>query len=895
MTTKGGAAGRPETTRAAERIYAQLLRLYPADFRARFAGDLQELFRDAYRAAEARGLRARAGFWARILKDIAITAVAERVDPSHVFPHRGPLMEGLFQDVRYALRMIARRPALSGIIVLTLALGIGANTAIFSLVNTVLLRPQPYPEADRLVMVWEQQLERGPQVRPVRPANFFDWQERAASFEAVAWSRDLITSLTGDGEPESIIGYRFAANMLDVLGVQPALGRGFTAADDTPGAPGVVLLSDKLWKRRYAADPGILGRVLTLDGQPYTVIGVMPPAFKHPQGAELWTPLRLTPELAANRTNGILRLIGRLKPGVSIEQAQTELSGIYRDLAGRYPATNEGLGVDLEAFGTTGDARPLLLILFAGVGFVLLIACANVANLLLADATSRRRELAVRSALGATRYRVIRQMLTESLMLALAGGTLGALLTWWTKDALLVLFPANIANLDLPRVEQIDVGAGVFLFALIVSLATGLLFGILPAWNVARGDLQGALKEGDRGGSGSRRTHAVLVVAEVALSIVLLAGALLMVQSFMRVQQLQFGFQPERVMSGRVILPQYRYPDAASAETFTRTLISRLEEIPGVEAVGMTYFLPLSGWSAGLGFSIEGRPEPSTADQPSAGYHVTTEDYFKAMGIRLLNGRTFTSRDNRSAPGVVVINETLARQHWPGENPVGRRVLVSGASGPLPFEIVGVVEDVKTAGLEEPVDGDMYFSYWQGGTSVLGIALRTSGDPAALAGPLRAAVWSIDPEQPVTYVMPMAELAAESLAFRRAGMMLAGGFGLLALVLAAIGIYGVLSYSVSRRTREIGIRVALGATRGEVARLVVREALVMTGVGVALGLAAALGLSRFMASVLYEVKPGDPLTYVAVAGILLAVAVLATLIPARRATGVDPLVALRAE
>ena len=888
-------AVRPATPNTgAARVYALLLRLYPTEFRARFARDLHELFRDSHRAAQGRGLAALALFWARIVKDAAVTAVAERFAPSQVSPHRGPLMEGIVQDVRYALRMIARRPALSIIIVLTLALGIGANTAIFSLVNTVLLQPQPYHEADRLVTVREQVLRTGSN-RPVRPANFFDWKERTASFAEVAWSRDWMPNLTGDGEPESIIGYRFSANMLGVLGVQPALGRGFTVEDDAPGAPGVVLLSDKLWRRRYAVDRGILGRVVTLDGRPHTVIGVMPPTFKHPQGAELWTPLNLTPELASNRSNGFLRLVGRLKPGVSIEQAEAELAGIYQDLARRYPATNDGLGAQLEPFGTTGDAKPLLLILFAGVGFVLLIACANVANLLLADATSRRRELAVRSALGATRYRVIRQMLTESLILALVGGALGAMLTWWTKDALLVLFPANIANLDLPQVEQIDVGAGVFLFALVVSLTTGVLFGTLPAWNVARRDLQGALKDGDRGGSGSRRTHAALVVAEVALSIVLLAGALLMVQSFMRVQRLQFGFEPERVMSGRVILPQHRYGDSARIETFTRTLLERLRAIPGVEYAGINYFLPLSGWSAGLTFAIEGRPVPATGDRPSAGFHAATEDYFKAMGIRLLSGRTFTSRDDRSTPGVVVINETLAKQYWPGENPIGRRVRLSAESDP--YAIIGVVEDVKAAGLEEAVDGDMYFSYWQeqGATPVLGIALRTAGEPAALAGQLRAAVWSIDPEQPVTYVMPMAELAAESLAFRRAGMLLASGFGVLALVLAAIGIYGVLSYSVSRRTREIGIRTALGATRSEVARLVMREGLVMAGAGVAIGLGAAVGLSQFMASVLYEVEPGDPPTLVAVAGILLAVAVLATLIPARRATAVSPLVALRAE
>ena len=877
------------------RFYRLLIRLYPAAFRDRFGQDLEDLFRDTHRAAAARGAAARVVFWVRIVRDALITAVAERFSPSQVFPERGPLMNGAFQDVRHALRMIARRPALSIVIILTLALGIGANTAIFSLVNTVLLRPLPYQDVDRLARISEQQLERGDGIYPVRPANFFDWRDRVTAFEDVAWSRDGMFALTGDGEPESITGYRFSANMLSVLVVQPALGRGFLPQDDQPGAPGVVLLSDKLWRRRYEADPGILGRSITLNGQPHTVIGVMSASFRHPQGTELWTPIALTKELAANRNFTLLRLIGRLKPGVSRDQAQTELAAIYEDLATRYPETNKGLTPTLARFGDTGDAKPLLLILSVGVGFVLLIACANVANLLLADASSRRRELAVRSALGATRYRVARQMLTESVILALAGGALGVLVTWWTREGLVVLFPSNIANLNLPLVEQVEVGGRVFLFASAVSVGTGLLFGMLPAWNAASSNLQGALKAGERGGSASRRTHSALIVAEVALSIVLLAGALLMVQSFVRVQRLQFGFDTDRTLSGRVILPSYRYPDRERAEAFTRRLIPALQQIPGVEAAGAVTFLPLSGWSGGVDFGIEGRPQGTGADRPSAAYQAATEDYFRALGIRVVRGRTFTARDDRAGPRVVVISEALAARYWPNEDPVGRRVLVDRREGTIPYEIVGVVADVRHAGLEEPIEPEMYFSYWQGGVELLCIVLRTRVEPSSLAGPLRAAVWSIDPEQPVTYVMPMAELASESLAFRRAGMILAGGFGLLALILAAIGIYGVLSYSVSRRTREIGVRIALGATRGEVARLVMREGLVMTAAGTLIGLAAALGLTRFLSSVLFEVSPGDPATYLAVAAVLSAVALLATLLPARRATSVDPLVALRAE
>jgi len=880
-----------------ERLYELLLRLYPRAFRDRFELQLLELFRDKERAAASRGLPALIVFWIRIIRDGVASGLAERLAAAPgAFHIEGKLMEGLLHDIRYALRMIVRRPTLSAVIVITLALGIGANTAIFSLVHTVLLRPQPYPAADRLVRVWDQQLERSANALPVRPANFFDWKGRTSVFEDIAWSRDSMLALTGDGEPESIIAYRFSPNMLDVLGVQPAIGRGFTPEEDKVGGPRVVILSDKLWKRRYGADRGILGRAITLNGQPHTVIGVMPPQFKHPARTELWLPIALTPTQVANRNATVLRLVGRLRPGVTREHAQAELAGIYQDLAARYPASNKGLSPSVEQFGQTGDAKPLLLVLFAGVGFVLLIACVNVANLLIADAASRRRELAVRSALGATRYRVVRQMLTESTLLSLAGGALGLFVTWWMRDALVSLFPTNIFNLNLPVVEQIDVGPWVFLFAMAVSVATGLIFGSLPAWSVARGALQETLRDGDRGTS-SRRTHAALVIAEVALSIVLLAGALLMVQSFLRVQKLNLGFDTKPVLSGRVLLPAYRYSDEARIAAFIRELQPRLQAIPGVEASGIVQFLPLSGWSGGVDFTIEGRPAGTGAERPSASSQIVSEDYFRTMGIPILTGRAFTSSDIASAPRVAVVNEALAKRHWPGDSPVGKKIQVDGGQqrGMLQYEIVGVIGNVRAAGLEQPVEEEMYFALPQNPAPLLCITLRTSADPASLAGQLRAAVWSIDREQPVTYVMPMAALAAESIAFRRAGMLLAGGFGVLALILAALGIYGVLSYSVSRRTREIGVRMALGATRRDVAGLVVREGLLMTAAGVVLGLAAALGLTRFLEKVLYEVRPGDPVTYVAVAAILMGVALVATWLPARRATAVDPLVALRAE
>jgi predicted permease len=596
--------------------------------------------------------------------------------------------------------------------------------------------------------------------------------------------------------------------------------------------------------------------------------------------------------MASNRI--LLRLVGRLKPGVSRQAAQQELTALYHDLAGRFTDTS-GRAPTLGPFDNPGDAKPLLAILFAGVGFVLLIACANVANLLLADATGRRRELAIRGALGASRGRVARQILTESVMLALAGGAGGALMTLWTRDTLVALFPRTIANLNLPRVDHIDLGPKVFLFAVVVSVACGLIFGLLPAWNVGRAQLQDTLKQGDRGGSASRRTHAALVIGEVALSVVLLSGAVLMVQSFIRLQQHRLGFNADRVLSARLILPRYRYREDERVLAFTRAFIDRLKAIPGVESVGVTNYLPLSGWWGNEVFRIEGQPDPAPDSQPNADYRIASEDYFQTMGIPLVAGRTFTARDDASAPAVVIVNETLAKRYWPGDNPIGRRMVIDRGTERVPHEIVGVIGDVKSFGLEEETHAELFHPYWQTPSALLGVVLRTRVDPASLAGPVRAAVWSIDGDQPITYLMPMADLAAESLAFRRNGMMLSGGFGLLALALAAMGIYGVLSSTVSRRTREIGVRMALGATRGEVAALVMREGLRMTAIGTTLGLAAALALMRSISSVLYGVGPGDPLSYMAVIAMLVSVAVLATWLPARRATVVDPLIALRAE
>jgi putative ABC transport system permease protein len=899
-----------ERRTAAERRYRRLLRLFPARFRTRFEPDLLDLFRDQHRAAARHGHTRLVLFWMRMLLELVPTALSERLTVARkrcrTLPAdsptaratrepRGARMEMFAQDVRYALRVLVRRPGPSLIVIITLALGIGANTAIFSLVNTVLLRPLPYPHAERLFMIWERDVAHDDHRIPVRPANFFDWRTRVTSFEDVAWSADMIYNVTGDGDPESVIGYQFSANMFGILGVRPLLGRGFTANEDHPGGPHVVVLGYKLWQRRYGADPAVVGRAITLNGDRYTVIGVMPAAFTHPTQVELWTPMALPPATAARRDIHMLRLVGRLKPARTNDDAYAELSAVYRDLAKRFPTENGKLTPTLTQLGDVGDARLLLTILFGAVSFVLLIACANVANMLLADTTSRRREIAMRAALGASRRRIGRQILSESLLLALAGGLIGMVVTWWTADTLALLFPKNISNLDLPLVDHVAVDARVWLFAFGISVLTGVLFGLLPAWSISRGDVQVALKEGDRGGTQTRRMHATLVIAEVALSIVLVAGALLMVRSFMRLQQGQLGFDPDRVLTARVILPQYRYKDDSATARFTRALIDRVRALPGVETVGVTNYLPLSGWWGTQSFFVEGQPDPARGSEPVADFRLATEEYFRAMRIQLLAGRTFIDRDNTSASPVVIVNDTLVRRYFAGVNPVGRRILVDDNGRRATWEIVGVIRDVKSFGLDEPSHAELFRPYWQDPSRLLGITVRCAIDPVALGSSLRQAVWSIDKDQPVTFLMSMFDLASESLAFRRVGMILTAGFGALALVLAAVGIYGVLSYSVTRRTRELGVRMALGATRKEVAALVLRESLAMTVIGVFIGLVSAVAISGYLRNLLFEVQPDDPLTLAAVAMILTLVAIVATCIPARRATAVDPIVALRVE
>lgn len=816
------------------------------------------------------------------------------------------MMDTLLQDVRYGIRQFARNPGFTAIASLALALGIGANTAIFSAVNTVLLQPLPFKDQQRLVWLWERDLRTDDPRNPVSPVSFAAFRDETRVFEGIGSSRDEMYNLTGEGEPETLIAYRFSHDFFQVLGTPPLLGRTFLAEEDRPGAPHVVVLSYGLWTRRFAADPGIMGRSITLDGESHTVVGVMPKGFQHPKFTELWTPLALTPEQAASRDIRFLRLVARLKPGVTIDQAQTAVDRVAARLAALYPESHARWGAIVNPIESryTGDVKPALLVLLGAVGFVLLIACANVANLLLARGAGRLREVAVRAALGASRRRVVRQLLSESLLLALFGGALGTLFAQWGLSALLGLFPKNVFNVAIPRLDEIRLDAGVLAFTLLVSLATGLLFGLLPALQVSRVGLGEALQHATRGSGGvppGQRLRSALVVAEVALAVVLVTGGTLMLKSFLKLQGSVLGFDPKGLLTARVLLPEYRYADAPKRLAFFEQAMSGIRALPGVEAVGATPFLPLSGWSSGRSFRVEGQAPPAPGQEPEAELRVVNDDYFRAMRIGLVKGRAFAESDREGTTRVAIINETMARRFFAEEDPLGRRVWLQYRASDAPDdprhlrEIVGVVGDVRHYGLTQPAVPEIYLAWRQDPVELIGFAVRTSADPMSLAKGVREAVWSVDKDQPVTMAMSYEQLAADSITLQRASARLVSFFAGVALLLAALGIYGVMAYAVARRTHEIGVRMALGARAHDVIRLVLGQGMRLAGIGAALGLVASLALTRVLSALLYGVSATDPASFASVLGLVAAAALLACYIPARRATRVDPMVALRYE
>ncbi len=804
----------------------------------------------------------------------------------------------LVQDVRFGWRKLWSRPGFAAVAILTLALGIGANTAIFSVVYAVLLRPLPYAEADRLVQVWETAPD-GDDHNVVSSGNYLDWRERANSFEALgAYGWTFGVGLMGDdGEPVQTVGTTMTPSVFRMLGVAPLLGRTFTPEEGERGQ--VVILSHGLWERHFGADPGVIDRRLSLDDTPYTVVGVMSPEFDFPRpNIDFWLPRQFDESDREVRRSHQWRVIGRLAEGVSIERAQAEMDGIAAQLAEEHPQFMQGWGVNVLPFRSdlVGNVRPLLVLLFSVVVVVLLIACVNLANLLLARAMAREREVAVRGALGAGRGRLIRQFLAESLLVATLGGGLGVVIIAVGLDSLVALAPADIPLLNDTRIDPAVLG-----FAAGATLLAVLFFGLIPALRITATNLGASLRSSHERAGDVRhaRLRSGLLVAEVALTTVLLVGAGLLLRSFVRLQNTDLGFNSENVLTVMLDVPRSRYGETAEQVEFYRRLIERAEALPGVISAAGTAEPPVIGYNNTFSFAIEGRPsgDPDGREDPVP-LRAVTPGFFRTMGIPLVRGRAIDERDRPGSPPVIVINASLARRHWSDQDPIGRRVSFQGPEGPTWWEIVGVVGDTRHFGADRPPVSALYIAQAQkpwDWMSWLTVVARTEDDPLALAPAFRAALWEIDDRIPVERLTTMEEVYAESNAQRRFAATLAGGFAALALVLGVIGIYGVLSYTVARRTREIGVRIALGAQRSAVAGSVVRQGLVLAVAGLTIGLAIAFLLSRFLESLVYGITTTDTATFVGVPTLLVTVAVLAAYLPARRATRIDPMQALRTE
>ncbi|HJT30397.1 MAG TPA: ABC transporter permease [Pyrinomonadaceae bacterium] len=808
-------------------------------------------------------------------------------------------------DIRYALRMLLKRPGFTVIVILTLALGIGANTTIFSAIDAVLLNPLPYKDPERLVVIWETNKQLGPEMWDRNEAaigNFLDWRSNNKSFDQLGALFDTSMNLTGVGEPQRIRSFVVTTNFFQVLGVQPMLGRSFLPESETPGSPFTAIISHQLWQRLFNSDTSVIGKSLTLNAHQVEVIGVMPPGFalQFPINTQvdMWVPFVIDaadPDYH-DRGNNFLYTVGRLKQGVSQEQAQTEMNLIASQLQQQYPETNAEKGVRVVALQKqiVGNVESYLYILFAAVGFLLLIACANVAGLLLARVTARHREVAIRIAVGASRWRLVRQLLTESMILSALSGLLGLLLAYGGVKLLLALTPS-----DVPRLHEIGLHVPVFLWTLAISVATGVLFGLAPAIQASKPDLNTALKEssgrnpGSFQGSGLRN---LLVVSEVAVALLLLVGAGLMTKSFFRLQRVDPGFDATNVVSMNLALPTSKYRQQ-QVNIFYDQLIERVKNLPGVKSVAGVDFLPLGSGNASSRFVIEGAPVVALADRPYAGIRLITPDYFQTMSIPQLKGRSFTEQDRENTPNVIIVNDALASRYWPNQDAVGKRLAISQEESGLPVwrEIVGVVGNVRHKALETEVMPEVYFPYKQSPGNYMSLVVRTASDPVSMVPAIRNQVLSVDKDQPVSDVMTMEQRVAKSVAAKRFVMFLLGAFSVLALGLAAVGIYGVMAYLVTQRTQEIGVRMALGAQKRDVLRLVVGKGMVLAIIGTAIGLVASLALTRLMRSLLFEVTPTDGLTFVIVSVILLTVSLLACYIPARRATKVDPLVALRYE
>lgn len=814
-------------------------------------------------------------------------------------------MQSILQDLRYGLRILFKNPGFTAIAIITLGLAIGANTAIFSVVNAVLLRPLPFQDAERLVKVSIiEGKEEG--TGSMSPADFLDYRDENQAFDYMAAYIPWGVTLVGEGDPERLSGALVSATFFSLLNAQAITGRTFLPEDDKLAAQRAIVLSYGLWQRRFASNPNVVGNAITLNGESFTIVGVMPRDFRFPNKTELWgLPRRIVPELPFNTGGDILQLrglqylnvIARLKKGVSLEQAQTQMEGITARLREQFPQENSHKSIKLAFFQDyiVRGIKPALLLLLVVVGLVLLIACANIANMLLVKSTARQKEFAIRTALGASQVRLVRQLLTESILLAISGGALGLLLAIWGTDLLVAVSPTTT-----PRAQEINLDSTVLGFTVAVSLAAGILFGLAPVAQSFRLSLTDRLKEGSLsivGGWRNQRMRSLLIVTEVAISLVLLVGAGLLLKSFLRLQQVNPGFSPESLLTMRMSLTGTRYETGRQRATFYHQLVDRIKALPGVQAAGGIESLPIEGRGAFYSFSIEGRPAPASPLDLSAGFHSATPGYFQTMGTPFLKGRDFTERDDENATNVVIVNETFARKFFSEEDALGKRVSfgTNDSGDPNWLEIVGVVGDIKHVGLETEAEPETYVPYLQTPYRFITIIVRAATEPASLVAAIRKEALALDPQQPLYDVKPMEQVLEQSIAERRLIMLLLSIFAAVALALAAVGLYGVMSYSITQRTREIGIRMALGAKASDVLKIVIKHGMVMVLIGVAIGLAAAFILTRLMASLLYGVSATDPTTFVVIPLFLLAVALMACLIPARRATKIEAVAALRHE
>ncbi len=881
-----------------DRWFRRLLRVLPFDFRADYGRDMEQVFRAQRRDAEGEGASGLVALWLRVVRDILA------IGPREHFAQ-------LLQDTRYALRGMRRQPGFVTVAVLTLALGIGANTAIFSLVHAVLLRPLPYHDPSTLVSVWNRWT--GAAQGGLSDPEYLDYAERSRSLVIAAATTVSMNVAGGAGEPERLGGALVTANTFDVLGVLPALGRGFRAMEDVSGGPAIAAISDGLWRRRFGADRGIIGRTVSIDGTMCEIVGVLRPGFLLPVefGSEarvdIVRPLPLDRAAPRTRRGGhYLQGFARVRPENTMLSAAAEMDGVNAQLLREYPDQYKmgGFGITVTDLrdDLVGASRPVLFILAGAVTLVLLLACANVANLMLARGESQRRELAVRTALGASRFRIIRQVLTESCLLALLGAAAGLAVAAWCQQLVIAMAPAA-----LPRLDDVSISGPVLLFAAGLGVITGVIFGLIPASQVSRLGGGEHLKDGGRAGTGAARTRVRrgLVVCQVAIAMVLLVAGGLLLRSFARVLSQPSGIDPSHVLTMRVSLPAARYPGLAEVSSYFTRLVESLEALPGVESAGAGSGLPLAYASGDWSFDIEGRPLLANGRHPGrADWYVVAPGYFESLGIPLVRGRLPSASDTESAPPAVFINETTARTLFPNEDPVGRRIMLTRTRGPeQPWRtIAGIVADVRQRGLDQPPRTEIFIPYRQflhfsAGVQAraMSIVVKASVEPETLAPSIRARLRDLDPQVPAAQIRDMETVLAESVSDRRLNVTLIGAFAVLALALAAIGLYGVLAYSVVQRTREMGVRLAVGASRASVLRLVVGEALRLIAVGLALGLAASLVFGGVLSTLLFEVSAQDVSTLVVVGAVLLVAGVVASYLPARRAMRVDPVVALRAE